>query len=334
MARDDDPRLAGLVGGSPAMRRVRAALSELIDRPGRPVLLVGEPGTGKELAARLLHAAGAPTGPLTVWSAARDAVGQAQALGGSEGAPGLLASPGTLLVTEAHALDPVALTHMAAAVTGRPARRGRGEGPPRLVLALETRALARFCPWGLADHLAVVYLPPLLERLEDLTALCEHLLRHERGVDGAPLRLRRPALDALARPWPNNVDDLERALRALVERHRRPAFKAVPRASLAALDDAQVARVLAARRPGEAPWAAAARLGLAPAPPDRWPRAPEGPAPDACAEPPVGWRPLPAAPAPLPRGPRVTREGWAAAAAAAVTFPPALLAAARALGWA
>ncbi|MBX3471625.1 MAG: sigma 54-interacting transcriptional regulator [Planctomycetes bacterium] len=316
----DDPRLAALVGDSPCMRRARAALAALIDHPRRPVLLLGEPGTGKELATRLLHRARPATGPLTVWSAARDALAQVDAL---SGARGLLSDGGTLLITDAHALDPVAQARIGSALTTRTGGlRGRcTAGPPRVLLALDPRALPRFYPWYLPDDLAAVYLPPLHERLEDLPALCAHLLRQERGVDGLPLRLRPAALDALARPWPGNVDDLACALRLLVERHRRPAYAAVPGASVAALSDAQVARALAARAEGETLARAAARLGLTPS---------DG---TDAAEPPVGWRRLPPAPRPLPRPARLTSEGLAAAATAALVFPPALLAAARLLGW-
>lgn len=318
----DDPRLAALVGGSLCMRRARAALTDLIDQPRRPVLLLGEPGTGKALAARLLHRARPATGPLTVWSAARDALAQVDAL---SDASGLLSGGGTLLITDAHALDAVAQARIAAALGARTGGLWRrcAPGPPRVVLALDPRALSRFFPWFLPDDLAVVYLPPLHERLADLPALCAHLLRHERGVDGLPLRLRPAALDALARPWPGNVDDLARALRLLVERHRRPAYAAAPDGSVAALTDAQVARALDARAGGETLARAAARLGLAP------------PSPRGAdeTEPPVGWRRLPPAPPPLPRPARLTAEGLAAAATATLVFPPALLAAARLLGW-
>ncbi len=56
-ARRDDqgiPRLAGLVGGSPAMRKVFAELSRAAASEAS-VLLLGESGTGKEVAARAVH---------------------------------------------------------------------------------------------------------------------------------------------------------------------------------------------------------------------------------------------------------------------------------------
>ncbi|MFM2091021.1 MAG: hypothetical protein RLZZ127_1510, partial [Planctomycetota bacterium] len=63
-AADPEPRTAPadlLVGGSAAMRRVRAAVADLATVAGT-VLLLGETGTGKDLAARELHRLGRPPG--------------------------------------------------------------------------------------------------------------------------------------------------------------------------------------------------------------------------------------------------------------------------------
>ncbi len=49
----EEPRLPGLVGASPGMRRL-AGLVERLARLDLPVLILGETGTGKELVARAL----------------------------------------------------------------------------------------------------------------------------------------------------------------------------------------------------------------------------------------------------------------------------------------
>jgi two-component system response regulator AtoC len=50
--------LAALVGDSPAMREVRRRIGEVSQSPDTTVLLTGESGTGKGLAARAIHACG------------------------------------------------------------------------------------------------------------------------------------------------------------------------------------------------------------------------------------------------------------------------------------
>ena len=53
----------GMVGASPAIRAVRAAIRRAGQATGVPVLIQGESGTGKELVARALHSAAAPNDP-------------------------------------------------------------------------------------------------------------------------------------------------------------------------------------------------------------------------------------------------------------------------------
>src|SRR5205814_6355771 len=56
---DAEPaRSAGLVGDSPAMQEVRARIAEVARSPETTVLLTGESGTGKGVAARAMHQLG------------------------------------------------------------------------------------------------------------------------------------------------------------------------------------------------------------------------------------------------------------------------------------
>ncbi|MGH8656977.1 MAG: sigma 54-interacting transcriptional regulator, partial [Gammaproteobacteria bacterium] len=46
---------AAIIGGSPAMVQVKALLSRVAASPASTVLLTGETGTGKDLAAKAIH---------------------------------------------------------------------------------------------------------------------------------------------------------------------------------------------------------------------------------------------------------------------------------------
>lgn len=224
-----DLRVAALVGESALMRRARAWLSAALDSEA-PVLLLGEAGTGKRLAAEVLHAGGrAPRAPFQVLGAALPEATLERKLFGAGNDAGALEQPGTLLITEAHLLPPILQARLARAVRTREVQRSgdctpRGAAVPRLVLA--TPPLAR--PWpgpfvvdGLARLLVPIELPSLRERPEDLGPLAAHLLRGTRSKGGRPLRLRAAALQAFERhTWPGNVDELAGALRDLVKQHR------------------------------------------------------------------------------------------------------------------
>lgn len=60
-ARHEDATVPTLIGRSPAIRALRKRLAR-VSRSDRPVLLLGEPGTGKELAANALHELGRAAG--------------------------------------------------------------------------------------------------------------------------------------------------------------------------------------------------------------------------------------------------------------------------------
>jgi hypothetical protein len=225
----DDPRLAALVGVSPALRRARAQLSAALDSDAA-VLLIGEPGTGKRLAATLLHAGGrAPWGPFQVLDAGLPEATLEERLFGRGDDAGALEQSGTLLLTNAQRLPPILQARLARTLRTREVQRSgdltaRQTAVPRLVLTAPPLA----APWpgpfvvdGLARALMPIELPPLRARPEDVAPLAAHLLRGARSKDGRPLRLREAALEAFQRhTWPGNVDELAGALDVLVKKHR------------------------------------------------------------------------------------------------------------------
>jgi len=223
----DFPALGAALKGAP-----RAAAS------AAPVLILGEPGTGRSTVARAFHAAGRrPGGPLV------------------EVDPGAI--PASLFESELFGYRPGAFTGAERASEGRV---GRAEGgtlvldhveelplaaQPKLLRLIaerryaplggaETAAEVRFVALGAEDlplrvergafrqdlffrlEVLAFRLPPLRERRGDLPAVLDHLLADLGERFGRPgLALAPRAREwMLAHPWPGNL----RQLRNLLER--------------------------------------------------------------------------------------------------------------------
>jgi len=245
MASSDE--MPTLVGEAPAFRAALAEVSRLAPLD-RPVLVIGERGTGKELvAARLNFLSPRWEKPFIKLNCAAlpESLLDSELFGHEAGAftgalrrrPGRfeLADGGTLFLDEvAHASIAVQEKMLRAVEYGTFERVG-GSTPVtvdvRVVAATNvdlTAAVAdgRFRA-DLLDRLAfdVVTIPPLRERPEDILLLAEHFARgmaREMRRDGfagfAP-----PAREALRRhPWPGNVRELKNAVERSVARAARP----------------------------------------------------------------------------------------------------------------
>jgi DNA-binding NtrC family response regulator len=228
-----------LVGQSLGMRQV-FALFERAAQTDATVLLTGETGTGKELAAESIHGASARCGgPFVILDCAaipRELM-ESELFGHERGAfTGAVASRvgafeaahgGTIFLDEIGELDLELQPKLLRALERRQIKRVGGQRylPVDVrVIAATNRSLQmevnsrRFRP-DLYFRLAVleVRLPALRERPEDVPILVENLL-HALGAAHRPEAqlLRAPeALADLARhPWPGNV----RELRNYVER--------------------------------------------------------------------------------------------------------------------
>jgi two-component system, NtrC family, nitrogen regulation response regulator NtrX len=225
--------LAVPLGKSKLMQQLRAEAQQLAVNPS-PVLLVGEPGSGREALARYLHEQGpraaAPFVAL-IASSLRDADAEARLFGReqAEGSPpGLLeeAGNGTLFIHELEDL-PAGVQRLLVGVfeSGQFTRLG-GREP----LAFHARILSTAQPGleqrvgsdglrrDLLAHLNVLIMrvPPLREYAEDVPDLLRHQVDRLVDADGLPFRRFSVAAQNRLRnyPWPDNV----RELRHLVHR--------------------------------------------------------------------------------------------------------------------
>jgi transcriptional regulator with PAS, ATPase and Fis domain len=228
--------VGAFVGDSPATKSLLRALAQAA-ATSMPVLLTGDTGTGKELAARLIHGwSERRAGPFIPMNCAAipnelmegELFGYAKGAfsGAVHGYDGLLAAAGggTVFLDEIddtpHALQVKLLRVLEDRVVTR-----LGESSSRQVdfriLAATNRDLRKLIATGafgadLYERLATlsIQLPPLRERTGDIPALVQHFIRRfhaeEHGAhQREPESVTKEALEALvAYPWPGNIREL------------------------------------------------------------------------------------------------------------------------------
>jgi DNA-binding NtrC family response regulator len=223
-----------LSGGSAVMQALRRRVTDF-GRSEAAVLICGETGTGKELAARALHAASPrAAGPFVAVNCAAlpPELVESELFGALRGAftgafrnrPGLFdaARGGTLLLDEIGELPrsvQAKLLRVLEAGSFRPLGATRETRAEARILTATNRDLAKLCASGefrldLYYRIAVlrIDLPPLRERRSDIPGLVELFVARagSRPRALAPRALAR----LLAHGWPGNV----RELRSVVER--------------------------------------------------------------------------------------------------------------------
>jgi transcriptional regulator with GAF, ATPase, and Fis domain len=230
-----------LVGNSASMQRVYERIGR-VARSDATVLITGETGTGKELAARAIHLNGARAKRPFVainCAALTETLLETELFGHERGAfTGAVAQKkgkfeiadgGTIFLDEVGELASAMQSKLLRALQAREFERVGGTRPIKVdvrVIAATNRELdeevrARRFREDLFHRLNVVAIemPPLRERREDIPLLVNHFLG--RLAAGADRRIRRVSPAAMlyltGYDWPGNVRELENTIeRALV----------------------------------------------------------------------------------------------------------------------
>ena len=219
--------LEQLVGAAPEFRASLAVAAKAA-RNRLPILIIGEPGSGKETLARSIHAASlrAKGALLSLDCKAIPAnIIDSELFGHERGAfPGAFApktgrivqaDAGTLLLDEIGALPAETqelLDRVLATGEVRPVGLNGGHSVDVRIIATSSRALPEDFQAGLAERIGAttVTLPPLRERSGDIPALARHLLNRLAEQTGMrTLSIGNDALALLMRyGWPGNVRQL------------------------------------------------------------------------------------------------------------------------------
>jgi DNA-binding NtrC family response regulator len=239
---EDDGLQGGerLIGRSPAIKRLRAQIARVAPT-GSNVMILGETGAGKELAAELLHLNGARrTKPFVCLNTAAipDALLENELFGHERGAftgattaqGGKLAAArgGTVFLDEIGDVSLAIQAKLLRALESRTIYRLGGTQSVPLdirIIAATNQDLERAAAEGrfrrdLYYRLNVVRveLPPLRNRVEDIPLLIHHYLAQFNRQFGMSVRGLSPrAIDALcAHTWPGNVRELRNVIEALM----------------------------------------------------------------------------------------------------------------------
>lgn len=220
-----------LVGRSPAMQRLR----ELVHRAAASaatVVVSGEPGTGKALVARTIHALSAQAAErcTVVSCTARDGGALERELFGGAGSSdgdgatvGALAriGGGTLIIDDATSLSAALQTRLLRALQERAFS---GRATQRLVITVrESRAAGLGAPPPRYDLLGragvfTIAVPPLRDRRSDIPLLAAHFRARfvrESGCEAPPIG--SDVVGAmLGYDWPGNVRQLEQYVARLM----------------------------------------------------------------------------------------------------------------------
>lgn len=193
-----------LVGESSAMQSVYKQLTRLIDTT-EPVVLVGEPGTGKSHIAAVIHRYAKTKHPILFSEAA--------VLSDKEIEHAFLDDTGTWVIRHVHFLKEEAQKKLLSLLK---ASSGKQTFEPRLILISENPLKEYISSHGLDPALAEMlstfelFLPPLRERGEDVLILAQYFLKEafKQLRTNAKIFDSKSATLMLHYPWPGNIREL------------------------------------------------------------------------------------------------------------------------------
>ncbi len=242
-------RLDGIIGRSPAMRDLFQLL-ETVAQSSSTVLITGETGTGKELAAKAIHHNSARRAQRFVainCSAIPETLLEAELFGHVRGAfTGAVATrqgrieqahKGTLFLDEIGTMSPALQAKLLRVLQEREFERVGDSHPIKVdvrLVAATNSDLRRLVADGVFRedlfyrlNVIPVHVPPLRDRREDIPVLVRHFIGRfcrEHVPPRTPPCVAQDAMRALmAYPWPGNVRQLENvAERAIALSPGRP----------------------------------------------------------------------------------------------------------------
>ena len=223
-----------LVGSSPPMQEVFKQIS-LVAPTELPVLITGETGTGKDLAARAIHAHSPRRHrPFVATSlgALAPSVIESELFGHVRGAftgatadrPGLfaLADGGTLFLDEIGEAPLDLQVKLLRALETREVTPVGAAAPRKLdvrVIAATNRDLVAAIAAGTFRedlyhrlHVFPIHMPPLAARRDDIDTLAAHFLARQAAVRATPTISEAFRVALRSRPWPGNVRELKHAI--------------------------------------------------------------------------------------------------------------------------
>jgi len=233
---------SGILGAHPRIVEVRDTVRQVAAVPNVPALILGESGTGKNLVARAIHAAGPQARHRLVevnCAALPENLLEAEIFGYEKGAftdarkskKGLaeVADGGTLFLDEIGSMTPALQAKLLTFLESRSFRRVGGTDDIHVnlrIVAATNEDLERSVREGRFRedlyyrlNVARIELPPLREIRQDIAALAEHFLERAAGYFGKPRP--RIAPESLRRlesyDWPGNARELRNVIeRALI----------------------------------------------------------------------------------------------------------------------
>jgi DNA-binding NtrC family response regulator len=224
---------AFFVGASPIMRKLRAQ-AELLAQANVPVLILGETGSGKDTAARLIHKLSVRSGfkflkvncaalPGDLLESELFGYERSDSAGSTRSKPGKLelCEKGTVLLDEIAEM-PTSVQSKLLQVLQKKQFFRPGSGAPvevdvRILAATSADIERALAEKKLREDLYyrlsafTVQAPPLRQRKDEIPILLRHFMHHLAKHYGLPPRIFSPAvLDAChAYSWPGNLRELE-----------------------------------------------------------------------------------------------------------------------------